>query len=165
MKARAIACSWWSARRGPRRGGPGRRAPTSGSRAPLGLRTAGARVSAVDCRRESLTPELLARYSQEQVDQIYGRLTAGPIPDGPYDGDLFFPRGTDSETRLGEIIGGHLKPASPISACARPKGLGRMLWKGKVFYRDERLLRNRIEDLAIWRRSPVAIRKASRRCP
>ena len=60
-------------------------------------------------QRESLTPERLKEYSQEQVDQIYGRLTAGPIPDGPYDGDLFLPRGTDSETRLGEILGGGLK--------------------------------------------------------
>jgi len=59
-------------------------------------------------QRESLTPERLAEYSQEQVDQIYGRLTAGEIPDGPYDGDLFFPRGTDGETRLGEILGGLL---------------------------------------------------------
>ena len=47
--------------------------------------------------REWLTPERLAAYPQEHVDQIYGRLTAGPIPDGAYDGDLFFPRGTDSE--------------------------------------------------------------------
>src|SRR5262245_59817500 len=54
--------------------------------------------------REALTPADLGKYSQEQVDQIYGRLTAGPIPDGAYDGDLFFPRGTDSETRLGEIL-------------------------------------------------------------
>jgi hypothetical protein len=98
---------------------------------------------------ESLTPERLADYSQEQVDQIYGRLTAGPIPDGAYDGDLFFPRGTDSETRLGEIIGGHLKSRLASLAVRRTEGLGRMLWKGKVFYRGERLLRNRVEDLAV----------------
>ena len=99
--------------------------------------------------RESLTPEVLAGYSQEQVDQIYGRLTAGPIPDGSYDGDLFFPRGTDSETRLGEIIGGHLKSRIANLGVRRTEGLGRLLWKGKVFYRKERLLRNRIEDLAV----------------
>jgi hypothetical protein len=99
--------------------------------------------------RESLTPERLAGYSQEQVDQIYGRLTAGPIPDGPYDGDLFFPRGTDSETRLGEIIGGHLKSRIANLGVRKTEGLGRLLWKGKVFYRNERLLRNRIEDLAV----------------
>ena len=99
--------------------------------------------------RESLTPEALATYSQEQVDQIYGRLTAGPIPDGSYDGDLFFPRGTDSETRLGEIIGGHLQSRLASLGVRKTEGLGRLLWKGKVFYRDERLLRNRIEDLSV----------------
>jgi hypothetical protein len=100
-------------------------------------------------QRESLTPDRLAEYSQEQVDQIYGRLTAGPIPDGPYDGDLFFPRGTDSETRLGEIIGGRLKSRIAGLGVRKTEGLGRMLWKGKMFYRNERLLRNRVEDLAI----------------
>lgn len=99
--------------------------------------------------REALTPERLADYSQEQVDQIYGRLTAGPIPDGAYDGDLLFPRGTDSETRLGEIIGGHLKSRVANLGVRKTEGLGRLLWKGKVFYRDARLLRNRIEDLAV----------------
>ena len=37
-----------------------------------------------------ITPENVAALSQEEVDQLYGRLTAGPIPDGPYLGDLFF---------------------------------------------------------------------------
>jgi hypothetical protein len=100
-------------------------------------------------QRESLTPERVAEYSQEQVDQIYGRLTAGPIPDGPYDGDLFFPRGTDSETRLGEILGGRLKARLAGLGVRKTEGLGRVLWKGKVFYRNERVLRNRIEDLAL----------------
>ena len=100
-------------------------------------------------QRESLTPERLSEYSQEQVDQIYGRLTAGPIPDGPYAGDLFFPRGTDSETRLGEILGGRLKGRLAGLGLRKTEGLGRMLWKGKMFYRSERVLRNRIEDLAV----------------
>jgi hypothetical protein len=99
--------------------------------------------------RESLTPERLANYSQEEVDQIYGRLTAGPIPDGAYDGDLFFPRGTDGETRLGEIIEGRLQARLASLGVRKTESLGRLLWKGKVFYRDQRLLRNRIEDLAI----------------
>ena len=99
--------------------------------------------------RAALTPERLAEYSQEQVDQIYARLTAGPIPDGAYDGDLFFPRGTDSETRLGEIIGGPVKSRLASLGVRKTEGLGRMLWKGKMFYRNERLLRNRIEDLAV----------------
>ena len=100
-------------------------------------------------QRESLTPERVAGYSQEQVDQIYARLTAGPIPDGPYDGDLFFPRGTDSETRLGEILGGRLKARLAGLGVRKTEGLGRVLWKGKVFYKNDRVLRNRIEDLAL----------------
>jgi hypothetical protein len=99
--------------------------------------------------RASLTPEQLAGFSQEEVDQIYGRLTAGPIPDGVYDGDLFFPRGTDSETRLGEIIAGRLQARIANLGVRKTESLGRLLWKGKVFYRDQRLLRNRIEDLAV----------------
>jgi hypothetical protein len=99
--------------------------------------------------RAALTPAKLADYSQEQVDQIYGRLTAGPIPDGPYDGDLFLPRGTDTETRLGEILGGRLKARAANLGVKKTEALGRMLWKGKMFYRNERVLRNRIEDLAV----------------
>ena len=53
-----------------------------------------------------LTPANLLALSQEEVDQLYGRLTAGPIPDGPYLGDLFFPRGDDLRPRLEEILGG-----------------------------------------------------------
>lgn len=97
----------------------------------------------------SLMPRQFASMSQEEVDQIYGRLTAGPIPDGAYDGDLVFPRGSDGDTRLAEILGGRLKARLANIAVRRTEFLGRTLWKGKVFYRDARLLRNRIEDMAI----------------
>jgi hypothetical protein len=92
-----------------------------------------------------LTPEMLKRYDQEQIDQIYARLTAGPIPDGAYDGDLFFPRGASGQARVGEIAGGMLGKALDLKV-DRLEDLGRMLWRGKVFYREQRLLRNRIED-------------------
>src|SRR5689334_8822717 len=49
-----------------------------------------------------ITPENLAVLSQEQIDQIYGRITAGPIPDGQYLGNLFFARGETLRTRLEE---------------------------------------------------------------
>ena len=53
-----------------------------------------------------LTPGALKSYDQEQIDQIYARLTAGPIPDGAFDGDLFFPKGISGDRRIREIIGG-----------------------------------------------------------
>jgi hypothetical protein len=99
-----------------------------------------------------LTPENLKTLDQEEIDQIYGRLTAGPIPDGFYQGDLFFRRSAsgggddDPRTRLGEIIGsigGEIADAKIVNL----EELGRKIWLGKRFYRDERVLRNVIEDL------------------
>jgi hypothetical protein len=96
-----------------------------------------------------LTPEMLNQhYDQEQVDQIYARLTAGPIPDGPFDGDLFFPKGGSGEVRLAEIVGGIPGLAVELKSGMLER-FGAALWKGKVFYRNERLLRNRIDETVL----------------
>ncbi|MFL6576398.1 MAG: hypothetical protein ACJ8MR_07265 [Povalibacter sp.] len=95
-----------------------------------------------------LTPQNIANYSQEQVDQIYARLSAGPIPDGPFDGGLFFPKNSHGDRRLAEIIGGLPGLAVELQS-QKLEVIGKHLWRGKVFYREERLLRNRIEDLAL----------------
>jgi hypothetical protein len=95
-----------------------------------------------------LQPSMLKRYDQEQVDQIYARLTAGPIPDGAYEGDLFFPKGISGDRRIREIIGG--LPGLAVGAkTVKLELIGKNLWRGKVFFRDERLLRNRVEDLSV----------------
>jgi hypothetical protein len=99
-------------------------------------------------QRAQITPKYLAGLHQEQVDQIYARLTAGPIPDGAFDGNLFFPKGASGDRRVAEIIGG-LKGFAVNLKGRKVEALGRTLWKGKVFYRDQRVLRNRIEDLAL----------------
>ncbi|HSQ06013.1 MAG TPA: hypothetical protein VLN59_18395, partial [Burkholderiales bacterium] len=95
-----------------------------------------------------ITPENLAALDQEQIDQIYARLTAGPIPDGPYDGGVLFPRGTSGKFRIAEIAGGLAEYALQLKGL-QLENLGETLWKGKMFYRNERVLRNRIDDLAI----------------
>ncbi|WP_418317180.1 hypothetical protein [Piscinibacter sakaiensis] len=97
---------------------------------------------------DRMTPRNLRNFSQEQLDQIYARLTAGPIPDGPFDGDLIFPKNEDNDRRLSEIVGGLPGVAVEVKL-HRVEELGRALWKGKVFYRDQRLLRNRIEDIVL----------------
>jgi hypothetical protein len=93
-----------------------------------------------------LTPANLRALSQEEIDQIYGRLTAGPIPDGPYGGDLFFARGDSLRARLEEILGG-IGGRIAGTKIELVETLGRTLWKGKIFYRDQLMLRNFIEDL------------------
>jgi hypothetical protein len=98
-----------------------------------------------------LTPEDIKSLTQEQVDQIYGRLTAGPIPDGNYAGDLFFPLGdslnpqVELRTRLEEILGG-VKGRVVGFGIETLEDIGRNLWKGKQFDRRQGLLRNMIEN-------------------
>jgi hypothetical protein len=94
-----------------------------------------------------ITPANLAALSQEQIDQIYARLSAGPIPDGPFDGEILFPRGSSGKFRVAEFMGGLTGTALQLKGIALD-AVGESLWHGKVFYRDERVLRNRIDDLS-----------------
>ena len=100
--------------------------------------------------RESLTPETIKRLTQPQLDQVYDRLSPGPIPDGPFRGDLFFPRGSQAPTEVRDLAPS--LPAELSALAATPiERLGRVFWKGKVFFRSEGVVRNRIEDLALLR--------------
>jgi hypothetical protein len=101
-------------------------------------------LSAADLAK--ITPENITRLDQEQLDQIYARLSAGPIPDGPFDGQILFPRGSSGKFRSAELAGGFATMALQLKGYELEK-VGEALWKGKVFYRDERVLRNRIDDL------------------
>lgn len=97
--------------------------------------------------RLEITPRNLEALSQEQVDQVYARLTAGPVPDGVYDGTFFFADGAGLK-RLAELIGGRRGLAARIKI-QELEALGQLLWKGKVFDRDRSVLRNMIQDPAL----------------
>jgi hypothetical protein len=94
-------------------------------------------------QRLELTPQNLAVLSQEEIDQIYARLTAGPVPDGPYDGSIIFAKGGGPE-RISEVLGG-LRELVVNLEIEQMKILGETLWKGKVFYRGPMELRNMID--------------------
>ncbi|WP_298621108.1 hypothetical protein [uncultured Zoogloea sp.] len=95
-----------------------------------------------------ITPDYLATLDQEQLDQIYARLTAGPIPDGAFDGRILLPKGGSGKLRLAELVGGFAGTALQLKGLVLEE-VGETLWRGKVFYRDARVLRNRIEDLSV----------------
>ncbi len=97
-----------------------------------------------------ITPKYLASLNQEELDQLYARLGSGPIPDGPFDGEIVFPRGSSGKLRAAEIVGG-LKGLGVNFKGKMLETAGEALWKGKVFYRDQKVLRNRIQDLAVLR--------------
>jgi hypothetical protein len=103
-----------------------------------------------EAERAALTPENMRALTQEQVDQIYHRLHAGPIPDGPFRGDLFFPRDRDRRARLRDLSDPAPNILGPVAALPA-EDFGRMLWRGKVFFRSQGIVRNRIEDLLILR--------------
>jgi hypothetical protein len=124
-----------------------------------------------------LKPEHIRALAQEEIDQIYGRISPGPIPDGVYHGDLIFPRpDSANETyatqaqlmvqRLRQMVAvfvpiGSVRPPRLEEALGGVEGLaagtklllleqvGRTIWKGKYFYRDRRMLRNFIEDFKV----------------
>lgn len=118
--------------------------------APVGTDVARLRTEfpLTDAERAALTPESIKRLDQAQVDQIYQRLDSGPIPDGPFRGDLFFPRGSKSDIRIGELNGVPRDTLAEL-AVVRVETLGKALWRGKMFFREEGALRNRIEELAV----------------
>lgn len=97
-----------------------------------------------------ITPAYLSKRTQEELDQIYARLAAGPIPDGPFNGSIVFPAGGSGRLRIAEVLGGIKGIAAQFKA-KKLEVAGEALWKGKVFYREQKVLRNRIEDLAVLR--------------
>lgn len=94
--------------------------------------------------RAALTPQNLATLTQEELDQLYARLSAGPIPDGPYQGTVIFGDGGGLR-RLREILGG-VKGFVADLGVDELEHVAEALWKGKVFYRDQRVLRNQITN-------------------
>ena len=99
-----------------------------------------------------ITPDYLATLEQEQLDQLYARLAAGPIPDGAFDGRILLPRGSSGKFRLTEIVGGYAGTALHLKGLV-VEDIGETLWRGKVFFREERVLRNRIEDLTLLKKA------------
>jgi hypothetical protein len=91
-----------------------------------------------------LTPQGMAKLTQEELDQLYARLTAGPIPDGTYRGAFFFAEGAGLP-RLAQVLGGIQGRAADVEILQRLAG---RLWQGRVFYRAKREVRNVIHDRA-----------------
>jgi len=103
-----------------------------------------------DAERRALTPQNVQTLTQEQVDQIYVRLTAGRVPDGPFRGDLFYPRDANGRAQLRDLP----EPAPGVLghvATLKVERLARLLWRGKVFFRSQGILRNRIDGIGVLR--------------
>lgn len=74
--------------------------------------------------------EELKRMTQQQLDDVFARSPAGPIPTGEADGTVLFDPGTELEQVAAEVA--HL-----------------LFWKGKVFDPDKGELRNLILPIGL----------------
>lgn len=94
--------------------------------------------------RLSLTPEVLQDLSQEHLDQLYARLTAGPLPDGPFEGTAFLPpHHREHLTRTWQVLG-LVVSSHTENIYWRLKDRWMELWQGKVFDRRHNILQNRV---------------------
>lgn len=96
-----------------------------------------------DADLQRLNPENIEAFNQDQIDQIYARISSGPIPDGPYRGSFFFSEGSQFRD-IADVIGG-LREMGIDMSLDFLTSVGEMFWQGKVFYRDRLELRNIID--------------------
>ena len=88
---------------------------------------------------DKLTPDMIKQWDMESLDQLYARLSSGPIPDGPYEGAVMATRN-----------GGLKKFQEKVKSLARLGNVDEYagaLWSGKYFYRDQMLLKNVMQGL------------------
>jgi hypothetical protein len=109
----------------------------------LDLDTLEARFPLTSDHLQQLSQENIESFGQQQLDQIYSRLEAGPIPDGAYRGSFFFAEGGNFR-EIADVIGGLRGRGIDLKLDLATK-VGELLWQGKVFYRDRRELRNVID--------------------
>ncbi|HYX32426.1 MAG TPA: hypothetical protein VE954_04880 [Oligoflexus sp.] len=88
--------------------------------------------------RETYDVETLMGKTQLELDQIYSQLTAGPTPNGAYDGFVKFDESGDNDI---ERI---LAIAVPPHLEGWLKSVGTNLWRGKTFNRERGTLTNRM---------------------
>ena len=88
--------------------------------------------------REEYTVDGLMGKTQLELDQIYSQLTAGPVPDGPYDGFVKFDESGDND------IERMLAISVPPQLEKWLKSAGTTLWRGKSFNSEKGSLTNRM---------------------
>jgi hypothetical protein len=95
---------------------------------------------------DPLNPADLKGLTQEQLDQLYARLTAGPIPDGIFHGQILFTREGGLEGMAQGLVESKLPRLAVGANFAVLRKFGELMWKGKHFYQKEAILRNLIPN-------------------
>jgi hypothetical protein len=99
-------------------------------------------------QRMALTVDALMKKTQLELDLLYSQLTAGPMPDGAFDGYVVF---DDSQDNFFKRV---LSIAVPSRLKDWTKEMGTKLWRGKTFASEKGSLINRV---GIARRYPAKV--------
>jgi hypothetical protein len=93
----------------------------------------------------------LRNFSEQYLENLYGRLTPGPIPDGPFHGSVILPRKGAYEIFFQWALRMSLFPTAndvEKNRAALEKVM-MAIWKGKTFDKVHRSLMNQITPLKI----------------
>ena len=117
--------------------------------------------------RAELTPANVAKLEQWQIDQLYARLDGRAIPDGPWQGRFFFAEGSGIKeiSQAFNILPERVAQRLVDLKLEELTKVGEALWKGKVFFKEEGVLRNMIDYERIIERvfdvDPAEVRKST----
>ncbi len=89
--------------------------------------------------RSAITVDQLMTKSQAELDLLYKQLPTGAHPDGEYKGYVIFDGSEDNQI---EHLLGIVSPLGILESIVKKAGV--RIWKGKVFNKEEKILRNRI---------------------
>lgn len=99
-----------------------------------------------------ITPDNLQAADEEQLDQIYARLTAGTIPDGPYEIFTFRRREFGPALGLAQRLAGEQLQGLAL-LLSRPeeaqRELFRQVWRSKAFNKKAGVVRTRIGNVPL----------------
>jgi hypothetical protein len=101
------------------------------SQAPYALRFSDFPILSRD-QRESLDVKALMAKTQLELDKLYSQLTAGPLPNGFYEGYVKFDDSSDND--IERLLAISLPPQ--LEDWFKSIGVG--LWKGKTFNKDQK---------------------------
>jgi hypothetical protein len=87
-----------------------------------------------------LTPEILATWDQEAIDQFYARLGSGPIPRGFYQGSVLLP----PDAGIGKTLASS-KLVRAVASREKVEAFMELIWRGTNFYPEQELARNRLD--------------------
>ena len=101
-----------------------------------------------DAERQALTPENMRALSQTGRSDLPAAVRPDPSPTDRFAAICSFHATVDGHARVRDLTDAPASLPAHLAAL-KAERLGRAFWKGKVFFRAQGVLRNRIEDLSL----------------